>query len=154
MACCSARYRELGGLGGALASSAAALLDRLGETNKEPALRALLALVEPGINTANSRRRISRRQAVAANGFGLHDMHGNVWEWCEDAWNAGYSESGRPDDGSPWLTGSASRRVVRGGSWKAGSLELRSASRSNFSPIDRGNDIGFRLARTLASPDG
>ncbi len=88
-----------------------------------------------------------------ANAFGLHDMHGNVWEWCEDAWNASYSESGRPDDGSPWLTGSTSRRLVRGGSWKSGPLVLRSASRSNFSPIDRGNDIGFRLARTLTSPD-
>ncbi len=88
-----------------------------------------------------------------ANTLGLHDMHGNVWEWCEDTWNPSYSESGRPDDGSPWLTGSVSRRVARGGSWRAGSLELRSACRSNFSPIDRGNDIGFRLARTLVSPD-
>lgn len=88
-----------------------------------------------------------------ANAFGLHDMHGNVWEWCEDTWNAAYSEAGRPDDGAPWLTGNVSRRVVRGGSWKAESFELRSASRSNYSPIDRGNEIGFRLARTLINPD-
>jgi formylglycine-generating enzyme required for sulfatase activity len=84
-----------------------------------------------------------------ANAFGLHDMHGNILEWCEDAWNASYSEPGRPDDGSAWQTGSASRRVLRGGSWKSDPLELRSACRLHLSSMDRGNAIGFRLARTI-----
>jgi formylglycine-generating enzyme required for sulfatase activity len=88
-----------------------------------------------------------------ANAFGLHDMHGNVLEWCEDAWNASYSASGRPDDGAAWLTGSTSRRVLRGGSWRSDPLELRSAFRLHYSPMDRGSDIGFRLARTISSPD-
>ena len=88
-----------------------------------------------------------------ANAFGLHDMHGNVQEWCEDVWNANYSESARPDDGSAWLSGGVSRRVLRGGSWRSEVFELRSAMRLNYSPIDRGSDIGFRLARTILLAD-
>jgi formylglycine-generating enzyme required for sulfatase activity len=100
-----------------------------------------------------NRRKTTPVGAFPPNPFGLHDMHGNVWEWCEDAWNADYSGTGRPDDGSAWSSGITSRRVVRGGSWKSGALELRSASRSSYSPIDRGDNIGFRLARTLPGPD-
>ena len=65
-----ARYKTLGGLGGALASSADDLLDRLGERDKEQAFQLLFALVEPGMNTANSRRSISRRQALSSAGGG------------------------------------------------------------------------------------
>ena len=61
-----ARYKALGGLGGALASSADTLLNQLGTKNKEQALRLLLALVEPGSSTANTRRSITRRQALAS----------------------------------------------------------------------------------------
>ena len=50
-----------------------------------------------------------------ANAFGLCDMHGNVWEWCEDYWHENYK--GAPSDGSAWLTGNDDIRVVRGGSW-------------------------------------
>ena len=105
-------------------------------------------------DNGGNRRKTMPVGSFPANAFGLHDMHGNVWEWCEDVWNASYSESGRPDDGSAWLTGSVSRRVVRGGSWKVSALELRSAFRSSYSPIHRDNDIGFRLARTISRPDG
>jgi len=82
-----------------------------------------------------------------ANAFGLHDVHGNVWEWCEDAWNANYN--GAPTDGSPWLTGDASSRVLRGGSWNYDPQFLRSANRNWYYPTDRYGSSGFRVARTL-----
>ncbi|MBD2143489.1 SUMF1/EgtB/PvdO family nonheme iron enzyme [Anabaena sp. FACHB-1250] len=50
-----------------------------------------------------------------ANPFGLYDMCGNVWEWCEDGWHEDYINA--PDDGSVWLNNSNNRRVLRGGSW-------------------------------------
>ena len=50
-----------------------------------------------------------------ANRFGLHDMHGNVWEWVQDCWNGSYN--GAPSDGSAWTTRDCSLRVLRGGSW-------------------------------------
>ena len=53
--------------------------------------------------------------SFAANGFGVHDMHGNVWEWVEDCWNGSYA--GAPTDGSAWRSGECEQRVLRGGSW-------------------------------------
>ena len=50
-----------------------------------------------------------------ANAFGLHDVHGNVWEWTQDCWNGSYR--GAPANGSAWESGICARRVVRGGSW-------------------------------------
>ena len=49
------------------------------------------------------------------NGFGLYDMHGNVWEWVEDCWNGSYA--GAPSDGGAWESGNCAGRVLRGGSW-------------------------------------
>ena len=49
------------------------------------------------------------------NGWGLHDLHGNVWEWVQDCWNGSYQ--GAPTNGSAWESGDCSRRVLRGGSW-------------------------------------
>jgi formylglycine-generating enzyme required for sulfatase activity len=82
-----------------------------------------------------------------ANPCGLHDMHGNVNEWCEDVWNASYN--GAPTDGSPWLTGDESSRVLRGGSWIDGPQYLRAADRNRSIPTLRNWGVGFRVARTL-----
>ena len=85
--------------------------------------------------------------SFSANAFGLHDMHGNVSERVEDCWNDSYA--GAPSDGSAWLSGECSMRVLRGGSCYDLPRNLRSATR--VSDIGTRNyQIGFRVARTLA----
>jgi formylglycine-generating enzyme required for sulfatase activity len=82
------------------------------------------------------------------NAFGLYDMHGNVWEWVEDGWHDSYH--GAPADGSAWLSGSDPRyRVVRGGSWRNGSEEVRAAARFKRNIKVRFDTLGFRVARTM-----
>ena len=82
------------------------------------------------------------------NAWGLRDMHGNVWEWCEDNWHGDYSGN-PPTDGSAWAGGDLSRRVLRGGSWGSDPQYLRSAYRDGVRPVNRVDDVGFRVARTL-----
>ncbi len=82
------------------------------------------------------------------NAFGLHDMHGNVGEWCEDAWHENYT--GAPSDGSAWIAGGdAPDRVCRGGSHLSTSAQVRSAYRSSWSQDFPSGSLGFRVARTL-----
>ena len=83
------------------------------------------------------------------NNFGLHDVHGNVWEWVEDCWHPSYRRA--PADGSAWIArGDCSVRVLRGGSWSYKPPGLRSAFRGSFNADGRNvNDIGFRAALTL-----
>jgi formylglycine-generating enzyme required for sulfatase activity len=84
--------------------------------------------------------------SLPANGWGLHEMHGNVWEWCEDHWHASYQ--GAPTDGSAWVdTGGAAARVIRGGSWLGFARDVRAACRDHYAPANRGDDLGFRCAR-------
>jgi formylglycine-generating enzyme required for sulfatase activity len=86
-------------------------------------------------------------QAVAGkrpNAWGLHDLHGNVWEWCEDRWHDDYE--GAPDDGTAWTGGAASLRVIRGGSWYFPAVCCRSALRRRFGPSLRLSYLGFRPA--------
>lgn len=79
-----------------------------------------------------------------ANEYGLCDMHGNVFEWCEDHWHDSYK--GAPNDGSAWLRDREdSLRVLRGGSWSSSPHNCRSASRDYYSPSNRFNLIGFRI---------
>ena len=83
-----------------------------------------------------------------ANGFGLRDVLGNVWEWVEDCWNESYR--GAPTDGSAWVSGDCSQRVLRGGSWFDLPRDLRSAARLRDTSGNRHfNYLGFRVARTL-----
>ena len=87
--------------------------------------------------------------SFSANPFGLHDMHGNVWEWVEDVWHDGYA--GAPTEGSAWTgAGDSSRRVLRGGSWDAIPGRLRSFGRYWYTPDNRGRDSGLRLARNVS----
>jgi formylglycine-generating enzyme required for sulfatase activity/subtilisin family serine protease len=83
-----------------------------------------------------------------ANGWGLYDILGNVWEWCEDDWHDSYS--GAPTNGSSWMdTTRATHSVIRGGSWYFNATLSRSAFRFGGTPDSRFNGLGFRLARTL-----
>ena len=88
-----------------------------------------------------------------ANAFGLHDIHGNVWEWVEDCWHEDYN--GAPSDGRAWaINCDKDWRVLRGGSWLNNLGDLHSAVRVGDSAMGRDNDCGFRIARTLTSKVG
>jgi formylglycine-generating enzyme required for sulfatase activity len=86
-----------------------------------------------------------------ANDWGLHDMHGNVLEWCLDEWHEGYE--GVPTDGRAWVDGTEGdksketikTRLLRGGSWFYDPRYCRSAYRHYLPPDSRGNNIGFRV---------
>lgn len=80
-----------------------------------------------------------------ANKFGLYDMHGNVWEWCEDNWHNSYE--GAPTDGSAWLNKSdnGTSKIIRGGSWLNIPGSCRSAYRLSDSRDNRYNSVGFRV---------
>ena len=89
---------------------------------------------------------------LTANPWGLYQVHGNVREWCEDVYHDSYD--GAPMDGVPLINTSTDdvSRVLRGGSWLDGPRLLRSAFRYRNRPVNRGDNLGFRLARTL-NPD-
>jgi formylglycine-generating enzyme required for sulfatase activity len=80
-----------------------------------------------------------------ANNFGLYDMHGNVYEWCQDSWHDNYTDA--PTDGSAWLSSKedSNRRLLRGGSWYSYPENCRSAARSSLN-LDYGDSLfGFRV---------
>jgi formylglycine-generating enzyme required for sulfatase activity len=95
-----------------------------------------------------------------ANAWGLHDMHGNVWEWCLDHWHPGYE--GAPADGSAWLStmeqqnpastkpvknviNDSEPRLLRGGSWYFSTGDCRSAHRFHALPVNALGLVGFRV---------
>jgi len=84
------------------------------------------------------------------NQFGLYDMHGNVWEWCEDVWHDSYAGE-PPRDGSAWLEGGdQGLRLLRGGAWYIEPRGCRSANRNYFSPDLRDSYYGFRVVWSAA----
>jgi formylglycine-generating enzyme required for sulfatase activity len=77
------------------------------------------------------------------NGWGLYDMIGNVWEWCEDDWHDSYA--GAPDDGTAWLGNDNDYPIVRGGSWYYDPNVCCSASRHNSNRRGLDYSLGFRV---------
>ena len=86
--------------------------------------------------------------SFAPNAFGLHDMHGNVWEWVEDCWHENYQNA--PADGSAWRTPRCRKRVLRSGGWANSPDGLRSAMRIPNGAGINSDIVGFRVARSLS----
>jgi formylglycine-generating enzyme required for sulfatase activity len=95
----------------------------------------------------HSGRRAHAVGTKLANGFGLHDMVGNVWQWTQDCYADSYVKA--PTDGHAFETGNQCMRVDRGGSWLYRAWLLRPATRER-NPADYKDTImGFRVAKTL-----
>jgi len=85
-----------------------------------------------------------------ANAFGLSDMHGNVWEWCQDSWHDSYE--GAPEDGSARVKDGSDLRVRRGGSWYNNPTFCRSAFRNDNDADIRIDGVGFRVVCAAPRP--
>jgi formylglycine-generating enzyme required for sulfatase activity len=79
------------------------------------------------------------------NAWGLYDVHGYVWEWCQDSWHADYQ--GAPADARAWEDKDAKERVLRGGSWADSAEHCRSAFRHHLPPDKLSDAIGFRCVK-------
>jgi formylglycine-generating enzyme required for sulfatase activity len=96
-------------------------------------------------NSGNKTHRVGEKKP---NGWGLYDMHGNIWEWVEDDWHDSYE--GAPDDGRAWVDKPrGSCRVIRGGSWSYDARCWRSATRDCHGPDGRNGLVGFRFSRSI-----
>ena len=82
--------------------------------------------------------------SLQPNAWGLYDMHGNVYEWCEDSYHDSYE--GAPADGSAWLSGGSDQKVIRSGAYGSNAANVRSAVRHAFAPGTRTGTLGFRVA--------
>ena len=87
--------------------------------------------------------------SFSANGWGLYNVHGNVWDWVDDCWNE--KNAGNPGDGTPRYGGDCGLRVQRGASWNNAPHTLRSARRERNPADFRSGIIGFRVARRVTT---
>jgi formylglycine-generating enzyme required for sulfatase activity len=85
--------------------------------------------------------------SLPPNRFGLHEMHGNLFEWCADAWHDDYT--GAPTRGEAWTGGGSSAHVLRGGSWHDPPNLCRSAARLKSDPNEGEDYFGFRVALSV-----
>ncbi len=112
-------------------------------------ITSLLANYNGNSNYADAPKGVYRFQTTDVgsfkpNAFGLYDLHGNVWEWCADAWHNNYN--GAPVDGSVWESGGDySLRLLRGGSWNDHPPNCRSACRLRYQPDCKASIVGFRV---------
>ncbi|MBC6995551.1 formylglycine-generating enzyme family protein [Neolewinella lacunae] len=106
-------------------------------------------LDEVGWYDSNNEKETMPNGLLAPNAFGLYDLSGNVWEWCEDDWHSNYNN--HPRNSEPWVDDPdpakrAEVRVLRGGSWFVYAGFCRCAYRNAWRPDGRDFDLGFRLA--------
>ena len=98
-------------------------------------------------NSGSSRHPVG---SLDPNGWGLHDMLGNVWEWCHDWHRADLGADAVTD---PWGPASGSARLIRGGSWHHVARRARAAHRLDLAPGNRNNTLGLRPVRSLLGPN-